>query len=330
MEKKKRKKRHIKKKTERRLEGRNKNGGKKRKMPFTINVAADLYGKKYNSKMSFPLCPEMVELLNAVESCFDVKARANRPPGYADVPFKAQALQLHDTGMKKWVDVSSTTQLVDGCQVFCFQPDSIWHTDAKGVIPQAAECLTWVSTELRRKSREAGDSGPPPSLTEKLRSVFYAMDTKGKGCVQYSDLRSLVAASEIDFTITSTSEVFTSADANNDGMITYDEWVQFSLTNTNVVDAIFFKQKDRSRVTKPNPDSNSWLASVPAVQQEELNSVHTAAAWARERVQTLREYESSRREATMARLTHTNAEGKRNKMYSEYLSLLGPDGTTRV
>ncbi|KAJ9461797.1 calmodulin-like protein containing EF hand domain [Diplonema papillatum] len=289
-------------------------------MPFCINVAADVYGKKHNLAFSFPLCPGMTELVNSIESIFDVKARASRPGKSADVPFKIQALQMFDPDAKRWADVHSTSQMSDNCQVFCFQPDSVWHTDAPGVIPGPKGSTTWIS--CHSTIRGSTDAGNPPTLTEKLRSVFHDLDLRNKGCIQYTDLREGLSKADIEFTLCSSSEVFKAADSNGDGRITYEEWVQFALENADLVDALFFRFKDASmpRLTWHGTSSTESAQSVQLSREVELSTLQAEAAWARDRVSALREFEDSKRQGDIARLKASAAEQREAIRKEDFLA----------
>ena len=130
---------------------------------FIVSCGCDLYGRKQNVKLEFPTCPTMTELINAVESQFDVVARSARPAGYPDVPFKVQTFQVYDDILLRWVDLYSSSQLTNGCQVFCFQPESIWHSDSQGIIPEAKGNVTWTTpVGSPRRARVATDAGVAP------------------------------------------------------------------------------------------------------------------------------------------------------------------------
>eukprot|EP01061_Rhynchopus_euleeides_P027321 TRINITY_DN4446_c0_g1_i5.p1 TRINITY_DN4446_c0_g1~~TRINITY_DN4446_c0_g1_i5.p1 ORF type:complete len:221 (+),score=76.69 TRINITY_DN4446_c0_g1_i5:111-773(+) len=179
-------------------------------MTFLTTVATDLYGRKQNTKLEFPTCPTMTELINAVESQFDVMSRSQRPAGYPDTPFKVQTFQVYDDILLRWVDLYSSAQLTNGCQVFCFQPESIWHSDAQGIIPEAKDNVTWTTpVGSPRRARIATDAGVAPALSEKLRSVFYDMDVGNKGYILYSDLRAAFAKADMEFTYATVGELFT-------------------------------------------------------------------------------------------------------------------------
>eukprot|EP01062_Namystynia_karyoxenos_P042748 TRINITY_DN3129_c1_g3_i2.p1 TRINITY_DN3129_c1_g3~~TRINITY_DN3129_c1_g3_i2.p1 ORF type:complete len:383 (+),score=65.06 TRINITY_DN3129_c1_g3_i2:87-1151(+) len=214
-------------------------------MVFLVSVGTDLYGRKANAKLEFPSCPTMAELINAVESHYDVETRSQRPAGYPDIPFRAETMQVYDDVLLRWVDLYSPSQLADGCQAFCFQPESIWHSDAQDIIPEGKQAVTWTTPMgSPSRARAARDAGIPPALSEKLRSVFYDIDTGNKGYVLYTDLRAAFQRCDIEFTYSTVGELFTAADADRSGHITYDEWVRFAINFPQVVDALFFRLRD--------------------------------------------------------------------------------------
>ena len=65
-------------------------------MVYFVSVSADIYGRKHNTRMEFATCPTISELINAAESQYDVTARATRPAGYPDIPFRVQTFQVYD------------------------------------------------------------------------------------------------------------------------------------------------------------------------------------------------------------------------------------------
>lgn len=251
-------------------------------MAFFINVGTDLFGTKRNVKLEFQQVPSMSDFINAVESQFDVMLRANRPAGYPDVPFKVQTFQLYDDVLQRWVDLYSSAQLNNGATVYCFQPESPWHSDAQGIIPDAAQNVTWTTpVGSPRRARIASDAGVAPTLSEKLRSVFYDCDTGNKGYVLYSDLRNAFTKCDIEFTYATVGELFTTADANKSGHITYDEWVAFAIKFPAVIDALFFRSRDLQQdQTRALAASASAVdAAAQAQRQAELRAMYERQQW---------------------------------------------------
>eukprot|EP01062_Namystynia_karyoxenos_P031536 TRINITY_DN233_c1_g1_i3.p1 TRINITY_DN233_c1_g1~~TRINITY_DN233_c1_g1_i3.p1 ORF type:complete len:486 (+),score=218.46 TRINITY_DN233_c1_g1_i3:78-1460(+) len=302
-------------------------------MSFGVSVGTDLFGTKRNIKLEFPRCPTMSELINAVESQYDVEMRASRPAGYPDIPFKVQTFQLYDDVLQRWVDLYSSAQLSSGCTVYCFQPESIWHSDAQGIIPDAAQTVTWTTpVGSPRRARIATDAGVAPTLSEKLRSVFYECDAGNKGYVLYSDLRAAFAKCDIEFTFNTVGELFTAADANRSGHITYDEWVAFAIKYPAIVDALFFRSRDvrgdpgKAEQVAPDDAARSarqaelramyerqqWAAPSPALQEQEAalgaqRAVATAAAARQAELQEICDQKAAQHAAAQQRLQELQA-----------------------
>eukprot|EP01062_Namystynia_karyoxenos_P042742 TRINITY_DN3129_c1_g1_i5.p1 TRINITY_DN3129_c1_g1~~TRINITY_DN3129_c1_g1_i5.p1 ORF type:complete len:318 (+),score=132.49 TRINITY_DN3129_c1_g1_i5:41-955(+) len=285
-------------------------------MPFTVNVGTDLYGRKRNACLEFPACPTMTELINAVESHYDIEARATRPAGYPDVPFKVETLQVYDEILLRWVDLYASSQLTNGGQVYCFQPESIWHSDAQDIIPDAQPGdVTWTTpVGSPRRYRVAQDAGVPPALSEKLRSVFYDIDAAGKGYVLYSDLRAAFQKCDIEFTFKTVGELFTAADANRSGHITYDEWVRFAINYPQIIDALFFRLRDiyqdRGAFAERAVAAEAEAAAARTRREAELRRLYDEQWAAAERARAAAEYEQAKREADEARAQKALAESK--------------------
>eukprot|EP00756_Hemistasia_phaeocysticola_P006766 Hpha_TRINITY_DN13987_c0_g5::TRINITY_DN13987_c0_g5_i1::g.35973::m.35973 len=215
-------------------------------MAFTMDVGSDLFGTKHNVQLRFNSRPSVAELAAAAESYFDTKSRSCRPAGYPDVLFRVETFQVFDDALMRWVDLYDGAQLQPGQQVWCFQPESIWHSDAQGVIPESdTAAFTWTTPlGSPRRGRVAVDAGVPPTLSEKLRSVFYQVDAGSKGYLVFNDLDQAFRRCDMEFNGANAGDLFQIADANRSNHITYDEWVNFAIRYPSVVDALFFRFRD--------------------------------------------------------------------------------------
>jgi len=269
-------------------------------MVFFVNVAADIYATKHNVRLEFPVCPTISELINAAEAQFDLTARATRPAGYPDVPFRVQTFQVYDDVLMRWVDLYSSAQLSSGCQTYSFQPETVWTVDLQGTIPVARDTVSYASAVgSPRRGRLAADLGAPASLSEKLRSVFYDLDSGNKGYILYSDLRSAFIRNEIDFSYATIGELFNEADRNKDGHISYEEWVRFAINHPNIVDALFYRARDIARPYYPTVEET--LISVRRAREAELDRLYRESAITAERARVQRELDDAKREAELAR-----------------------------
>lgn len=291
-------------------------------MPFTISVGTDLYGRKANIDLTFPAAPGMTELINAIESQYDVQARSTRPAGYPDVEFKIETMQVYDEVLLRWVDLYAPSQVSPNGQVYVFQPESIWHSDAQDIIPEAAKgAVTWTTpVGSPRRYRVARDAGVAPALSEKLRSVFYEIDAVNKGYILYSDLRDAFQKCDIDFTYNTVGELFTKADANANGQITYDEWVRFAIDHPQVVDSLFFRLRDlyqdrgsfaaRSTASAALAAAEAEASVARARREQELRKLYEEQWATAERSRLQSEYEQAKRDADSARVSKELAESK--------------------
>jgi hypothetical protein len=263
--------------------------------------------------------PTVSELINATEAQYDTTARATRPAGYPDIPFRIQTFQVYDDVLLRWVDLYSSAQLTNGCQVYAFQPETVWNVDVQGTIPIARDAVAWSSAVgSPRRGRIASDLGVPPSMSEKLRSVFFDLDSGNKGYILYTDLRAAFLRYDIEFSFATIGELFTRADLNRDGSVSYEEWVHFAVQHPNIVDALFFRARDIAAerraalaVASSLPSSPMLAASVGPTAVEilsarrareaELDRLYRESAIAAERAKAQREYESAKREAELAR-----------------------------
>lgn len=279
-------------------------------MVFFVNVAADIYGRKHNVRLEFPTAPTVTELINSAESHFDVVGRSTRPAGYPDIPFRIQTFQVYDDVLLRWVDLYSSAQMTSGCQVYSFQPETVWNVDLQGTIPIARDTVTWTTVVgSPSRARIANDLGVPASMSEKLRSVFYDLDSGSKGYILYSDLRSSFLRCDIDFSYTTIGELFNEADRNHDGSISYEEWVRFSIDHPSIVDALFFRARDTAvsvRRSYVGPTTEE-LISQRRVRQLELERLHRESSATAERSRLQREYDSAKRDAEFQRQKATSA-----------------------
>lgn len=273
-------------------------------MVFVVSVASDVYGRKHNIRLEFPQVPTISELINTVESQYDVTARATRPAGYPDLPYRVQTFQVYDDVLLRWVDLYSSAQLVSGCQIYAFQPETMWTVDVQGAIPAARDTVTWASSVgSPRRARLASDSGAPPTLSEKLRSVFYDLDVAGKGYVLYNDLRAAFTRYDIEFTYATIGELFNEADRNRDGAITYEEWVRFAVEHPAIVDALFFRSRDllaERRAVVATTSFSEELAAQRRLRELELERLYREQQYTAERSRAQRDYEEAKREAEVA------------------------------
>lgn len=271
-------------------------------MVFFVSVAADVYGRKHNARLEFVTCPTISELINAVETQYDITGRATRPAGYPDIPFRVQTFQIYDDILLRWVDLYSSAQLTNGAQVYAFQPETVWNVDLQGTIPVARDSVPFSSyAGSPSRARIATAAGIAPTMSEKLRSVFYELDSGAKGYILYSDLRAAFLRYDIEFSYATCGELFNLADVNRDGRVVYEEWVRFAIDHPNVVDALFYRSRDIALGRSIYVPSTEELISARRARQFELERLYRESEISAQRASAQRDYESAKREAELAR-----------------------------
>jgi len=108
-------------------------------MTFTLRVATDLFAEKTNFELDFATVPSLPELRLRAESIFQREQDVRKPQDYTGEPFRTDHMQVFDAGQTQWVELSSSTQLTNGCQIYFFQPVNRWHNDAQGGLPSAVK-----------------------------------------------------------------------------------------------------------------------------------------------------------------------------------------------
>jgi hypothetical protein len=296
-------------------------------MKFTVNVAADIYGRKENLRFHFDSCPTISKLTNTTESEFDIAARGSRPVGYPDTPFRVLSFQLYDTAFNRWVDLYSDRQLTSGCQVYAFQPESVWNPYYRGPIPAAKDTVTWESTASSPR-RLPSERGMPPSTLEKIRAVFSELDKGNKGYVLYADLRAALERNGIEFTYETVGGLFNKVDTDRDGRINYAEWMPYALDHMNLVDAIFFREMDASntRTQSMRSRSASTERSGSVSRQREADLDRKYRETHEKRLESEKQFETARRELEAAKSRFDRSvteEGEaRRRLLSEPMSRL--------
>ncbi|KAJ9436734.1 calmodulin-like protein containing EF hand domain [Diplonema papillatum] len=282
--------------------------------PFALRVAADIFGKKYNRELVFPVHPLIADLINATESQLDAVGRAHRPAGFPDVPFQAQSFQVFDDLQDKWLDLYSSQQLRPGCQLYCFQPQSIWHSDVQEGIPESTPVVTWI-TGTGRVTRTAMDSGIPPSHSEKLRSCFSELDAGSKGFLVFQDVINGLQRAEIQLLSCSAEQLFMTADLDGNGQVSYEEWAAFGLCpcNADLAAALYFRMKDLwTGRRKAGVGELAVIAKREAAQKAEKAQEE---AWHARRAVARQTYDDAQMQAVLARQQADEASAREQETY---------------
>eukprot|EP01062_Namystynia_karyoxenos_P044914 TRINITY_DN33220_c0_g1_i1.p1 TRINITY_DN33220_c0_g1~~TRINITY_DN33220_c0_g1_i1.p1 ORF type:complete len:168 (+),score=42.35 TRINITY_DN33220_c0_g1_i1:71-505(+) len=136
-------------------------------MVWHIDVGTDLFGEKLNTRFEFPRHPGLALLLQVSEAHFDRRQQALRPPTVSHVPaFASEIAMVYDDLFRRWVQLIGSEQLTHGGQVWLFQPESLLHGEARGVVPLPSYEAESGASHLPRRapasSAIAGGMFPDP------------------------------------------------------------------------------------------------------------------------------------------------------------------------
>eukprot|EP01059_Diplonema_ambulator_P017585 TRINITY_DN295_c0_g2_i1.p1 TRINITY_DN295_c0_g2~~TRINITY_DN295_c0_g2_i1.p1 ORF type:complete len:637 (+),score=205.14 TRINITY_DN295_c0_g2_i1:82-1911(+) len=134
-------------------------------MVFTVLVAVD-FNQKVNFEFNFPATPTISELREKVEGTLTTEASLRRPAGMPVTPFTIHRIQVFDERMEMWVDLVSSTQLADYCQIYVFQRESPWHKDTPGRIPPPVRPSQVQPVPMQHYSPSAFSHPSSPMLME--------------------------------------------------------------------------------------------------------------------------------------------------------------------
>eukprot|EP01059_Diplonema_ambulator_P025301 TRINITY_DN42345_c0_g1_i1.p1 TRINITY_DN42345_c0_g1~~TRINITY_DN42345_c0_g1_i1.p1 ORF type:complete len:345 (+),score=128.76 TRINITY_DN42345_c0_g1_i1:51-1037(+) len=280
-------------------------------MVFSLDVATDLFGVKYNTKLEFAGLPTLSELIVAVEGNFDKEAQV-KVPGCQ--PFRVQTMQVFDDVLQRWVDLYSNTQLKSGAQIFVFQPASLLHNDAPGPIPVAKYTQdSYLGSPTR--ARVATDLGINAALSEKLRRIYTDLETANK-MLPLAGLRQYFLSHNIAWEEAMIGDLYRrSAD------LAFEDWARWGMRYPAVIDSLYYirygVRLDQPLYTIPDavPPSRAEVDNLAArrAREEELRRSYTLG-WTAEREQVDREYRAQRKAELDLQIRHLKTKNELDRI----------------
>eukprot|EP00755_Sulcionema_specki_P025497 Sspe_Gene.83456::Locus_54736_Transcript_1_1_Confidence_1.000_Length_740::g.83456::m.83456 len=83
-----------------------------------------------------------------------------------------------------------------------------------------------------------------PSHEGKVRVVFEDFDVNRSRFVECDHFASSFRRLQVDFSTATVTDLFSKADANNDGVVSYPEWQRFSELYPTLIDCLYYRVKD--------------------------------------------------------------------------------------
>ena len=281
-------------------------------MAFSLNVATDLYGRKYNTTLEFAAVPTMSELLLVVEGNFEREAQLVLPNGPA---FKAQTMQVFDDVLQRWVDLHTPGQLRAGAQLFVFQPPSVEHSDVQAPIPTAKYTAdSYLGSPTR--ARVATELGINAALSEKLRRVYAELETAAK-VVPVAALQAYFQRYSVEWTPAVVGEL-----AHATGELSFEQWAHWAALHPALVDGLYYANYGQVNLAAPLftvpenvPPTGAEMDNITArrVREEELRRSY-ALGWTAEREAIDRQYRAQKKADLDLQIRHLKTKNQLDRI----------------
>eukprot|EP00755_Sulcionema_specki_P027403 Sspe_Gene.16799::Locus_5936_Transcript_1_1_Confidence_1.000_Length_1566::g.16799::m.16799 len=223
--------------------------------PFQIDVGSDIWGRKHNYKLHFRELPTLDQLRRGCCEVFDPVVQASRPPGYPDIPFTIETIHYFDDSEQRWRPLDDTSQLAERSQLWCFQPESSWHSDAQGVIPPPLSPPRPHRVQQLRSQHPLPTQPPPtppppaplpqstppaqkqsvpsPAFMQNVVAIYKELDSGDVGVISWRDVDCALrdAGLEVDGSMLY-------GPLRNPDAITFPDWKDLTTAFPGVVDAL--------------------------------------------------------------------------------------------
>lgn len=202
-------------------------------MAYHIHACADVGGEKRNIELAFDRKPEEVtQLAQEVENVFRNEFVAK---GLSAREFAVDFIVFYDDALQKWKPLERCSQLSEYTQIYVFQTNITNET-----IREIPPPMKQVSA-LAQSQRAVHRPGIGTVAIDKAEAVFKEMDINDNRQIELDEMLHAFAAAGIDFNEETVSRLFEKSDANNDGRITWEEFLIFAELFPNTVETLYWR-----------------------------------------------------------------------------------------
>ena len=193
---------------------------------FVLLIAGDLYGRKHNVEIGFPDVPALDELGGHAEAVFRNESRRLRPVNSAVHKFTLDNIKIFDDALNRWLDLTSTAQLIEWSQLYLVQPEGC-EDDAQAILEAPVRVRSPV---------EAG------SDKEKFFFLFHDMDFNGNGHLNREEVQRVFNIMCLyQYGERTIDEFFHKFDTNRDGVLSYAEFSKWMSAHPDVAESLLKK-----------------------------------------------------------------------------------------
>jgi len=223
---------------------------------FVLLVAGDLYGRKHNVEIGFPDVPALDELGGHAEAVFRNEARRLRPANSGLHKFTLDNIKIFDDSLNRWLDLTSTAQLIEWSQLYLVQPEGAEDDGAQAILEAPVRVRSPV---------EAG------SDKEKFFFLFHDMDFNGNGHLNREEVQRVFnVMCTYQFGERAIDEYFHKFDTNRDGVLSYAEFTKWMSSTPEVADALLRKSVEYWDAWRRRPVELRDSAQITAQEREAI------------------------------------------------------------
>ncbi|KAJ9468964.1 flagellar protein essential for flagellar pocket biogenesis [Diplonema papillatum] len=256
---------------------------------FKVRVACDLYGSKHNAMFLFKPPPvALSEIVSEAQRFYQQEAETRKPASHPGPAFQIVALQLYNQATQQWEDVSSVSQLTDGCQLYAFQLQTPWHSDGYSALPDPLSNnavpggipTATTHVESRQHTQPGSQVGSPQNDAAREAAAFDALDLKKDGVVSLDEMSESFVALGLRFSPAQVQDLFTVADEDGDGVISRAEFGRFAARFPSVIDSLIQKRIDDAVTHRGEAvlrEAETALAQEQEVERQLLDEAASAS-----------------------------------------------------
>lgn len=223
---------------------------------FVLLVAGDLYGRKHNVEIGFPDVPALDELGGHAEAVFRNESRRMRPASSALHKFTLDNIKIFDDSLNRWLDLTSTAQLIEWSQIYLVQPEGAEDDGAQAILEAPVRVRSPV---------EAG------SDKEKFFFLFHDMDFNGNGHLNREEVQRVFnVMCCYQFGERQIDEFFHKFDTNRDGVLSFAEFTKWMASTPEVADALLMKSVQYWDAWRRRPVELRDSAQITAQEREAI------------------------------------------------------------
>ena len=274
---------------------------------FILHVSADIFGAKKNIELGFQLTPTLIELAKRINDAYTVERKLGRVPGHKVEPFCVQRMDVYDDVKKRWVRLVSPTQLHEWAQLFAVSADEARNLSRldESALPSA----TRLAARLPKNSKKWSETGVPAvpewvyhrDTNSKVAAVFQELDVAEKGYVTQDDFLRVFDANYMGLGRSSIYDLFHGGDYDNDGRITWPEWIPFFEEHPKLMQSMYYRTRQYWSDVGRRKES-SEVTELLDFHRMKAERAHGEYRSARQEVDELEQYinqrKSAHREAT--------------------------------